>query len=47
MEADAETRTVYRIASHLSKSVAEVLDLPAEEVRGWVAYLSTLSKPNI
>lgn len=44
MEADPETRTVYRVASHLHKSVGEVLDLPAEEFRGWVAFISSLKK---
>lgn len=41
MEGDPETRTIYRIASHLKKTVGQVLDLPAEEIRGWVSYLST------
>ena len=31
---------IYRIASHLKKTVGEVLDLPAEEIRGWSIYLS-------
>ncbi len=44
MEGDAETRMIYDIASHLKKSLAEVLDFPAEEIRGWAAYLSTSSK---
>lgn len=41
MEGDAETQAIYRIASHLKKSIGWVLDLPTEELRGWVAYLST------
>lgn len=40
MAQDAETRTYYRIASHLGKSVREILNFPTEEIRGWVAYLS-------
>ncbi|MFT5616299.1 MAG: hypothetical protein ACI8Q6_003596 [Granulosicoccus sp.] len=41
MESDDETRTIYRIASHLKLTIGQVLDLPAEEVRGWTVYLST------
>lgn len=40
MSDDAETRTIYQIGFHLGKSVSEVLDLPAEELRGWVAFLA-------
>lgn len=40
MGGDPESRMVYQIGFHLGKSVAEVLDLPAEEIRGWVAFLS-------
>lgn len=35
---------VYQIAFHLGKTVSEVLDLPAEEIRGWVAFLAHLSE---
>jgi hypothetical protein len=44
MREDPETFGLYGIASHLGKSVSEVLDLPAEEIRGWVAYLTHLSE---
>lgn len=44
MADDPETRTVYQIGFHLGKSASEVLDLPAEEVRGWVAFLSYLAE---
>lgn len=44
MAEDPETRTVYQIGFHLGKSVSEVLDLPAEEIRGWVAFLSHLAE---
>ena len=43
MENDPETRNVYGIASHLGKSVREVIDFPAEEIRGWIAFLSLKS----
>lgn len=43
MERDPETRNLYQVAATLGKSVGEVLDLPAEEIRGWVAFLSTTS----
>lgn len=41
MEGDAETRMIYKIASHLKKTLGEVLDLPTEEIRGWSAFLAT------
>lgn len=44
MAEDPETRMVYLIGSHLGKSVSEVLDLPAEEIRGWVAFLAHQSE---
>lgn len=40
MTRDAEARFVYLLASRLGKTVGEVLDLPAEELRGWSAFLS-------
>lgn len=39
MESDDETRNIYRIASHLKLTIGQVLDLPAEEIRGWVVFL--------
>ena len=45
MEGDPETRMVYRIASHLKKSIGEVMNLPAEEIRGWSVFLSTCANP--
>jgi len=44
MAQDAETRTVYQIGFHLGRTVSEVLDMPAEELRGWVAFLAHLSE---
>lgn len=44
MKGDAETRMIYEIASHLKKSIGEVLHLPAEEIRGWCAFLSMSSE---
>ena len=41
MEGDAETRMIYQIASHLKKTIGEVLDFPTEEIRGWAAFLAT------
>lgn len=40
MKGDAETLNIYQIASHLRKSIGEVLDLPAEEIRGWTVFLA-------
>lgn len=37
---DEETRNLYALALALHKSLGEILDLPAEEIRGWMAYLS-------
>lgn len=39
MESDPETLMIYRIASHLKKTIPEILDLTAEEIRGWSMYL--------
>lgn len=38
---DPEARFLYALALRLGKSLGEVLDLPAEELRGWSIYLET------
>ena len=40
IEGDPETRNLYALALALHKSLGEILDLPVEEIRGWMAYLS-------
>lgn len=43
MREDPETRWIYRIASHLGKTISEVSDLSVEEIGGWVAFLTYLN----
>lgn len=40
MGAGGEVAFLYRLASHLRKSVTEVAELSGEEVRGWAAFLN-------
>ncbi len=40
MSAGGEAAFLYRLASHLRKSVAEIYDLSEEETMGWAVYLS-------
>lgn len=40
MARDAEMRAIYDIAFALKKSIQDILNMPAEEVAGWSAYLS-------
>jgi hypothetical protein len=44
MGAGGEVAFLYRLASHLRKSVAELTELSEEEIMGWAAYLSTAAK---
>lgn len=40
MSAGGEVAFLYKLASHLRKSVAEVSNLSEEEILGWAACLS-------
>lgn len=44
MARDGESRFLYQLAEHLGRTVGEILDLPAEELRGWSAYLEWKSR---
>ena len=41
MGAGGEVAFLYRLASHLRKSVAEVGELSQEEILGWASYLTS------
>ena len=43
MSGDKETVAIYHIASHLHKTIGEILQLTTEELAGWSAYLSHIS----
>lgn len=36
---DDETRSLYALALTLGVTLGHVLDMPAEELRGWIAFL--------
>lgn len=36
---DDETRSLYALALTLGVTLGHVLDMPVEELRGWVAFL--------
>jgi len=40
MQRDHESRFIYDLAAYLKKTVGEILDMPAEEFRGWSIYLT-------
>lgn len=40
MERDHESRFIYDLAAYLKKTVGEILDMPAEEFRGWSIYMT-------
>jgi len=37
--ADAELLAVFRLADRLHKTLGEILEMPASEFFGWIAYL--------
>lgn len=43
MGAGGEVAFLYRLASHLRKSVAEILDFSENELMGWAAFLQDQS----
>lgn len=42
----ADIIAVYAIAERLGKFASEVMEMPASEIEGWVAYLNYQSKLN-
>lgn len=40
---DAETRALYVLADRQGWTIGQVLDLPVEELRGWMAFLEWVS----
>jgi predicted nuclease with TOPRIM domain len=40
----ADLLLVYSLADRLGKSAAEIVALPADELQGWVAYLSHIKR---
>lgn len=38
MSAGGEVAFLYRLASHLRKSVSEILDFSEDELLGWAAF---------
>lgn len=38
-----EVRLLYDLAHMLGRTLGEVVDLPAEEIRGWSVYLDTIA----
>lgn len=43
MGAGGEVAFLYRLASHLRKSVTEILDFSENELLGWAAFLQEQS----
>lgn len=41
MSAGGEVAFLYRLASHLRKSVAEILDFSEDELLGWAAFMES------
>jgi len=35
---------IYSLADRLGKTAAEIMEIPAEELQGWIAYLSHLNR---
>ncbi|MEM7722488.1 MAG: hypothetical protein AAF376_08945 [Pseudomonadota bacterium] len=44
MAQDGDAREIYALAVRLGRSASEILDMPMEEVRGFIAFLAWEAK---